>query len=85
MIQHNDDQTPINLAGIEYFPIEEINVAEFHELPDGQGKPSAVLLMLQIGDEKDGCPKFVARLKSRRTCDELITSLIAHSKRVWPD
>lgn len=82
--REGDDQTPINVAGIEYIPIERISVLEFHELEDGQGEPTQVHLMLQIGEEEEGLPPFILRIKSRKTCDELITSLITHSKAVWP-
>ena len=90
MLRDNNDQTPINLAGIDYFPIESIDVAEFHEEDDGKGDPTQVHLIFHIGDSEtdiiDGpLPIFVCRMKSRRIVDKLITSLITHSRRVWPD
>ncbi len=80
-----DDQTPVNLTGVEYFPVDSINVAEFHEEDDGRGDPTAVLLILHIGGEWEDMPAFIMRIKSRKTCDELIVALITHSKGVWPD
>ena len=84
-MSRDDDQSPTNLAGIEYIPVHKIDVAEFHEENDGKGNPTAVLLMLHIGEEEDNFPRFIMRIKSRKTCDELIVALMTHSKAVWPD
>ena len=90
MLRRDDDRAPVDLegTGYEYFPIESIEVTEFHG-PDGGGKSTNVLmLLLQIEEEGKVTadqPPFVACLKSRRACDELITALITHSKHVWPD
>lgn len=81
----DDDQSPVNLQGIEYVPIEMLEVTEWHDLPDGEGAPTAVHLILHIGKEEDDFPPFIMRIKGRKTCDELIVALIAHSKSVWPD
>ena len=81
----DDDQSPVNLQGIEYVPIEMLEVTEWHDLPDGEGAPTAVHLILHIGKEEDDFPPFIVRIKGRKTCDELIVALIAHSKAVWPD
>ena len=63
------------MAGIEFFEIEKIEVAEFHELPDGQGPPSQVHLTLTLA----GFPHpLIMRFKSRPTLDELIVNLIRH-------
>lgn len=83
--REDDDQTPINLAGVDYIPIDRVDVAEFHDLPDGEGAPSAVHMILHVGEESDRLPPFVVRFKSRKITDEVITALIAHSKAVWPD
>ena len=83
-----DDQTPMNLDGMEYHAISGINVAEWHEEEDGKGKPTAVLLMFDMeaaDGELHNPPKFICRLKSRRATDNLIVALMAHSKAVWPD
>ena len=80
-----DDQTPVNLAGIQYFPVDSINVVEFHEEADGKGFPNAVMLILHVGGEWKHMPPFIMRMNSRQVCDELIVALIAHSKSVWPD
>ncbi len=83
--REDGDQTPINLEGVEYLPIDRVDVSEFHDLPDGKGEPSAVHLILRVGEESDQLPPFVVRFKSRKTTDEVIVALIAHSKAVWPD
>ncbi len=72
---------PVNVAGVEFFEIEKIEVMEFHELPDGQGDPSEVHLMLKIAEWPH---PFIIRFHSRRPVDELIVALMTHSKAVWP-
>ena len=69
-------------AGMEFYPIESIEVAEFHESNDGSGDPTQVHLILDI----EGAPApFIMRFKSRPAVDELIVALMTHSKAVWPD
>ncbi len=72
---------PINLAGVEFFEIEKIEVAEFHPLPDGQGPPTQVHLRLTLAAFPH---PVVMRFHSRKTLDELIVNLIRHGKAVWP-
>lgn len=69
------------MAGVEFFEIESIDVMEFHPLPDGEGPPSEVHLMLTIADFPH---PVIMRFHSRRSCDELIVALMTHSKAVWP-
>ena len=81
MSTSEDFDEPINLAGIEFYEIEKIVVAEFHEDPDGGGPPTQVHLLLTMS----GWPHpFIMRFKSRPTLDELIVNLIRHGKEVWP-
>ncbi len=70
------------VAGMQFFAIEKIDVVEFHESDDGSGDPTQLHLILDI----EGAPApYIMRFKSRPAVDELIVSLITHSKRVWPD
>ncbi len=70
-----------NLAGVEFFEIAEIEVGEFHPLPDGQGDPTQVHMRCRLV----GIPHpFIIRLKSARAVDELIVGLMTHRNRVWP-
>lgn len=72
---------PINVEGMEFLEIANIEVGEYHELPDGEGDPSEVHLWISLA----GSPlKLVMRFHSRRPIDELIVALITHSKAVWP-
>jgi hypothetical protein len=76
-----DSVTPENLAGKQYYEIESISVMEYHPLPDGQGKPEQVHMVLDVA----GIPyPLVVRFKTRRPVDELIVALIAHANNVWP-
>jgi len=69
-----------NLAGVEFYELDEVEVREFHELPDGQGEPTQVHLNVRL----KGFPAaFVLRFKSGRPIDELIVALITHRKRVF--
>lgn len=70
-----------NLAGTEYFAIKEIEVFEYLPLPDGEGDPTEVHMMITI---EDFPYPIVMRFHSRRACDELIVALMTHSKAVWP-
>lgn len=75
-----DSVTPINTAGMQFLEIEGIDVGEWHELPDGQGKPSQVHLRLDV----IGFPApLIIRFKSRRPVDQLIMALITHANGVW--
>lgn len=81
-IRHNDDQRPVNLPEFALFEIDGVDVAEWHRLPNGEGKPEQVHVYLHFKDPK--MPTFVLRLKSTRAVDELITALITHRNGVWP-
>ncbi len=71
---------PVNLTGVEFFDIEEILVAEFHPLPNGEGSPTQVHLNCRIA----GFPgAVIMRFKSGRPIDELIVSLMTHRKAVF--
>ena len=76
----SDSTTPVNLAGMRYFEIEQIDVGEYHPLADGKGQPTQVHLNLQIANFPY---PLVMRFKSRRPVDELIVALIAHANNVW--
>lgn len=84
--------TPQNLAGQEFWPLEEWSVAEFCEEPDGKGKPTQVHLIFKIEGTKEleaageqSIPWFVIRLKSGQAVDELISALAVHRQRVFGD
>ncbi len=72
---------PLNLEGQDFYALKSIEVAEFHDAKDGEGEASQVHLICKM-EGTDAW--FVVRFKSRRPVDELIVSLITHSKAVWP-
>ncbi len=71
----------VNLTGMGYFEVESMEIAEFHPLPDGQGPPTQVHIIMMI-TELDY--PLTMRIKSRRACEEIIFALMTHSKAVWP-
>ena len=75
------DNEPRNMAGVQYYAIERIEVGEYHEDLDGGGDPTEVHLLLTMEDHPH---PFVMRFHSRPAVDDLIVALIAHSKAVWP-
>lgn len=81
-LRNNDDQRPVNLPDMYLIEVDGIDVAEWHPLPDGNGKAEQVHVYLHFKDPK--MPTFVLRLKSARAVDELITALITHRNGVWP-
>jgi hypothetical protein len=71
----------VNLTGMGYYEIESVEVAEFHPLPNGQGSPTQVHVIMTI-TELDY--PLTMRIKSRQACEQLIHALMTHSKAVWP-
>lgn len=62
-------------------PIDGYEVGSWCRLPDGQGRPEAVVLELHIPGTK---AKIGMRFKSRRAAKELIDTLTFHMNDVWP-
>ena len=81
MSMRKDDVTPVNVKGMKFFEIESISVNEWHPLPDGEGDPEQVHMMIDVADVPY---PFVVRFKSRRAIDELIVALMTHANHVWP-
>jgi hypothetical protein len=71
----------INTEGMKFYEIEEISVNEWHPLPNGEGKPTQVHMMVKLADNEY---PLVMRFKSARPVDELIMALITHRNGVWP-
>ena len=62
--------------------LDSIDVAEWHPLANGQGKPTQVHVSMVI----DGVDvPLVMRFKGPGTLDALISALAAHRFHVWPD
>ncbi len=72
---------PENLAGQEYYPIQSLEVLEYHPLPDGEGEPTEVHLWIIVEGAED--TPFAVRFHSPQSVDELIVALMTHRKRVW--
>ena len=81
MRNRQDDQTPVNTAGMEFYEINIISVNEWHPLPNGEGNPTQVHVWIEL--EKFPHP-LVLRFKSRRPVDSFIVALMTHANAVWP-
>jgi hypothetical protein len=73
----------VNMSELKIVEIAGIRVNEFHPLPNGQGDPTEVHLMLQLRGV-DPRQRLALRMKSRRVVDELIAALETHRDNVWP-
>ncbi len=71
----------VNLMGMGYYEVESVEIAEYHPLPDGQGSPTQVHVIMTI-TELDY--PMTLRIKSREACEQIIHALMTHSKAVWP-
>ncbi len=82
MTTSEDFDKPVNLAGQSYYDVVSVEIAQFHELPDGQGPPTQVHVMLIV----DGFDHpLTMRIRSKAACEQLIFALMTHSKEGWPD
>lgn len=77
MIGKNLRDIPVYLECTGY------TVAEWTPLPNGQGKPTAVVISLKMGGRLDGV-ELGMRIKSRAECNRLIEVLKRHRDGVWP-
>lgn len=64
-------------------PVAGYGVAEWHPTLDGSGKPTALLLRLQLAGGNDGA-EVVMRITSRAETNRLIAILERHRDNVWP-
>jgi hypothetical protein len=70
-----------NLAGFKFCDIEEISINEYHPLPNGEGKPTQVHMLIQVKGIKT---PFIMRFKSPETLGKVVAALQEHSGNVWP-
>ena len=76
-------EEPVNLEGSRYIPIERFEVAEYHEMSEGQGPATQVHMTMNV-EGMDDLP-LVLRFKSHRSISHLIESLTVHRNNVWPE
>ena len=95
-----DTKTAVsNLRDYVFLPLEGYTVSQWHPLPDGKGRPEAIVLQLATTVEwlakttyalinKNPNPKMrvdmVLRIKSREEANRLINILTTHADEVWP-
>jgi hypothetical protein len=70
-----------NMAGQPFYDIVDVNVAEWHELPDGQGPPSQVHMTITVRNIPF---PLVMRFKGPETLDKIVAALVKHRNNVWP-
>ena len=75
------DDTPVNLAGMGFHPVNGYTVAQYHDTPDGTGPPSQVHFLLNVPSVSK--LPIIVRLKSAGAIDALIAALIEHREGVW--
>jgi hypothetical protein len=75
-----------NAADHMYLPCDGFTVSEWHPLPNGEGKPTMVCIIIKPADEL-GLPdcRFVLRMKSKEACQAMIDVLADHRNNVWGD
>lgn len=66
------------------FEISGYEVAEWTPQDNGEGKPEAVAIQINMAGAFDGM-SFYLRLKSTRAVDELVALLEKYRDQVWPD
>ena len=78
-------EEPENVEGKRYLLIklDSLHIMEYHALPDGQGPPTEVHLMLVVDGLED--MPMIARFKSPKSLDKLIAALATHRYNVWDD
>jgi hypothetical protein len=61
-------------------------ISEYHPLPNGEGRPTQVVLIVSPAAELDLGPiQFCVALKSKAACQALIDVLADHRNNVWGD
>lgn len=71
-----------NLEGMEILQLTHMEICEYHSLPDCEGKPTEVHIVLRPYEESNTV--LVVRLKSLRAVTELVDALNKHAANVWP-
>jgi hypothetical protein len=81
-----NEHEPINYAedARTMLPCEQWDIIEWHPLPDGQGRPTQVHILITPGGPLDEF-RFIMRLKSKAACDGMIETLRRHRNSVWGD
>jgi len=69
---------PRNLAEMKAFVMD--GIFEYHPLPNGEGPPTQVHLVIGLGDDL----QIVVRMKSRDSCEQLVEAITKHTDNVWP-
>lgn len=77
-----DDVTPVNTVGIRFMEVIGIDIAEWHPLPNGEGRPTQVHMRFDVADFPY---PMIMRFMSRRPVDQLIVALMTHANAVWPN
>lgn len=80
------EHAPVNyadeFAGLKLIPCQRWDVVEWHPLPDGQGSPTQVHIVITPAPPLDDL-RFLMRLKSKAACDAMIEALQRHRDNVW--
>ena len=65
------------------FQVQQYSVCEWTPQDNGQGKPEAVAIQFDLGQDMDGI-SFYIRLKSKKEVKRMQTLLGQYAAMVWP-
>jgi hypothetical protein len=71
---------PQNLVGMKFLDVASVQIAEFHDLPDGQGGPTQVHMLLHL---KGSDVPIILRFKGPDSLNEVVEALRYHGKNVF--
>lgn len=69
-----------NLSDMFIREVRDINIVQWHPLPNGEGKPTQVHMMLNVVDFPG---TLCLRFKGPTTLDQIIDALIEHREDVF--
>ncbi len=78
-------ERPVNYAADDrtLLPCEGWEIVEWHPLPNGEGAPTQVHIVITPGEGPLDEFKFIMRLKSKAACDAMIETLQRHRDSVF--
>ena len=79
-IEHRDEI--VNLPGQQYYPVEYLQVSEYHDEEEGKGPATEVHMLFYV---KGLDAPFVIKFRNPADVDALVSSLVVRRQSVWPE